>query len=128
MKNIEKQKVKGKPKLDRLAAFFGSMKTGREALSPTTETIEKHLTSGPIQERTDLKPWDIQGIAYLMWLAEVYKIPEAKIEADIWREHFISRDRMGRLEAVEMIKSKIASELELAKIKGTVEALGRERK
>lgn len=118
-----------KPKLDRVAAFFGSMRLGHEALSPTTETIEKHLTSGNLAERTDLDTAnDIGGIVYLEWLASAYGIPEATIEAKIWKEHFISRKRLGRIEDVDMVKAKIMSELELAKVRHEVEGLGRERK
>ena len=116
-------------KRDRLAEFFGSLRASKTSMSPTTETVEKHLTTGPLQERTDLYPNDVGAIVFLEWVAQEYGIPEAAIEAKIWKEHFISRGRMGRLEDVDMVKAKIQRELELAEVQARIAAAaGRERK
>lgn len=116
------------PKRDKLSELFGSLRSGRTSMSPTTETVEKHLTSGPLAERTDLFPDDVGGIVFLEFVADQYGIPEAAMEAKLWKEHFISKGRMGRIEDVDMVKAKIQRELEIAEIRAKAEASGRERK
>lgn len=98
--------------------------------TPTTASLERAITEGPLSERTDLRGEEAGAIAYLRIVGEMLGIPELGREADIWMEVFISRDRQGRVEIIDALKAKVEKEYELARIEAKKEEAqaGRERR
>lgn len=119
-------------KSDGLMDFFGSIRNVRTdgSKTPTTASLEKAITEGPLAERSDLRGDEAGAIVYLRYMGEMLGIPELTREAAIWMQTFISKDRMGRTELIDALKAKIEKEYELARIEAKKEEVqaGRERR
>lgn len=119
-------------KSDGLSDFFGSLRNmrGDGSRLPTSSSIERAVTDGPLPERTDLRGDDVGAIVFLRSMGEMLGVDEYIREADIWMETFISKDRLGRAELIDALKAKIEKEYELARIEAKKEEAqaGRERR
>jgi hypothetical protein len=129
---MAKKKSDDGGKADGLETFFGSLRSegGRGHSFPTTASIERAMTEGPLVERTDYRPDDIRGIVFLSFVGENLGVPEYVNEAELWSKVFISRDRKSREEYTATLIAKIAREAELASIEAKKESIqqGRERR
>jgi hypothetical protein len=128
-------KVKVKPDDDgghsvpELSEFFRGLRPGSTtSTSQTTATIERWLTDGAKEERSDFMDDDLRGIMYLKTVGRELGLDLYTRMGDDWMQVFISRYRQGRQEMTNALIAKILSELELAKVEAKKsETAGRER-